>query len=66
MVKNDYICPECGKTAYRMDSGIKCSNCKTIMKSYNPPIRPNLFEKTRAQVYSTGNKWAIENFNATH
>lgn len=24
------------------------------------------FERTRAQVYATGNKWAIENFNATH
>lgn len=24
------------------------------------------FERTRASVYATGNKWAIENFNATH
>lgn len=24
------------------------------------------YERTRAQVYATGNKWAIENFNATH
>jgi len=23
-------------------------------------------ERTRARVYATGNKWAIENFNATH
>lgn len=23
-------------------------------------------ERTRAQVMATGNKWAIENFNATH
>ena len=24
------------------------------------------YERTRASVYATGNKWAIENFNATH
>lgn len=24
------------------------------------------FDRTRSQVYGTGNKWAIENFNATH
>lgn len=23
-------------------------------------------ERTRAAVYATGNRWAIENFNATH
>lgn len=24
------------------------------------------YEKTKAKVYATGNKWAIENFHATH
>ena len=24
------------------------------------------YERTRRAVYATGNKWAIENFNATH
>ena len=24
------------------------------------------YERTKAAVYATGNKWAIENFNATH
>ena len=24
------------------------------------------YERTKAQVYATGNKWAIENFHATH
>lgn len=24
------------------------------------------YERTRAEVYATGNKWAIENFEATH
>lgn len=29
-----------------------------------PPRRP--YERTRAAVMATGNRWAIENFNATH
>lgn len=24
------------------------------------------YDRTKAQVYATGNKWAIENFHATH
>ena len=28
------------------------------------PLSP--YERTRAQVMVTGNKWAMENFNATH
>ena len=28
------------------------------------PLTP--YERTRSAVYATGNKWAIENFNATH
>ena len=31
---------------------------------YRPYISP--YERARAAVYATGNKWAIENFNATH
>lgn len=33
-------------------------------KSTTP--RQSMYERTRAQVYATGNKWAIENFHATH
>ncbi len=33
-------------------------------KSHTRPLSP--YERTRASVYATGNKWAIENFNATH
>jgi hypothetical protein len=28
--------------------------------------RMSAYEKTKAEVYATGNKWAIENFHATH
>lgn len=31
-----------------------------------PQPRMSPYERTRAAVYATGNKWAIENFNATH
>jgi len=31
-----------------------------------PRRRPNHYERTKNAVYATGNKWAIENFNATH
>ena len=27
---------------------------------------PDAYERTRAQVAATGNKWALENFYATH
>lgn len=33
-------------------------------KEVKPRISP--YERTRAAVYATGNRWAIENFNATH
>lgn len=33
-------------------------------EAYVRPLTP--FERTRNAVYATGNKWAIENFNATH
>ena len=33
-------------------------------KTYTRPLTP--YERTRNAVYATGNKWAIENFNATH
>ena len=36
-------------------------------KSGRRPVRAaGTYERTRAMVYATGNKWAIENFNATH
>lgn len=32
---------------------------------YSKP-RMSAYERTKAAVYATGNKWAIENFHATH
>jgi hypothetical protein len=35
-------------------------------KKKKPTQRMSPYERTRAAVYATGNRWAIENFNATH
>lgn len=47
----------------------RCDNFDSIRIS--PEIKKQFrrqtpYERTRAAVYATGNKWAIENFNATH
>lgn len=31
---------------------------------FSRPASP--YERTKAKVYATGNRWAIENFHATH
>ena len=42
-----------------------CSECGTPRTSVNQMLLPP-YERTRATVYATGNKWAIESFNATN
>ena len=40
---------------------------KEVEKEYEKSQpRQSAYERTKAQVYATGNKWAIENFHATH
>lgn len=51
-------CPHCGAN---LDPGEKC-DCKAEKASST--MTP--YEKTYAKVLATGNKWAIENFKATH
>lgn len=51
-------CPHCGAN---LDPGEKC-DCKAEKAS--SAMTP--CEKTYAKVLATGNKWAIENFKATH
>lgn len=47
-------------------------NIRVIGEPKPEDVRPTTrrglspYERTRAMVYATGNKWAIENFNATH
>lgn len=40
--------------------------CGVIWSSNEPQYRETPYERTKRQVYATGNKWAIENFHATH
>lgn len=64
------VCGTCGSKDGEYVSGShferwfcrKC-NCET-----NPVEKYVLspYERTRNAVYATGNRWAIENFNATH
>lgn len=61
------ICAKCKSTdiEYKGNDKCYCNECKseqnTIDKFVSSP-----YERTRAAVYRTGNRWAIENFNATH
>lgn len=51
---------------------VECKDGRTFDKfiddEFNMICKPvqTPYERTRAAVYATGNKWAIENFNATH
>mgnify|MGYP001040173748 CR=1 FL=1 len=70
------ICPACGKSydarpaLSRRDGKTDiCPDCGTrealedLLKA-RKKLSPA--ERTRQQVLATGNRWAIENFNATH
>jgi hypothetical protein len=68
------ICPKCGKEAKlllelsRIDNkSMVCDECG-IMEALDslPQGVLSLQERTRIAVAATGNKWAMENFNATH
>ena len=61
------ICNECksGNIDYLGNDKCYCNECKKETESTDKIIE-SPYERTRRQVYSTGNKWAIENFNATH
>jgi len=57
------ICDECGVIEALKDAGFP----QMIVKETVDEIRRlSPQERTRRDVYRTGNKWAIENFNATH
>ena len=52
------------------NNGSFSCNCKSddempCKNHYNRPS-VSLYERNRSRVYATGNKWAIENWNATH
>ena len=68
------VCPLCGKqytappALSRRDNATSiCPECGTMEALDSVPqgsLTPQ--ERTRLAVAATGNKWAMENFNATH
>jgi NADH pyrophosphatase NudC (nudix superfamily) len=61
------VCAKCGSKEIEYLGGDKCycRNCESEQDSKDKVIE-SPYERTRRAVYATGNKWAIENFNATH
>jgi hypothetical protein len=53
---------KCADCEYGRD--YKCEDGECVPRKREPRMSP--YERTRAAVYATGNRWAIENFNATH
>jgi len=51
-----------------LEAAYKAGAESTRMEDTKPTRRPRAtpYERTRAAVYATGNKYAIENFHATH
>ena len=68
------ICPKCGRRFARLlalsredNKTMICDECGTMEALENLPegtLTPQ--ERTRIAVVATGNRWAMENFNATH
>ena len=66
------VCPTCGKSYPRLlalsrkdNKTMICDACG-MQEALMDWSRASPYQRTKAQVYATGNKWAIENFNATH
>lgn len=52
-----------GRGAVKVNNGF----CNSVsFSSDREERRESAYERTKRQVYATGNKWAIENFHATH
>ena len=46
---------------------VNCARNRALKKRQQEATRRQTpYERTRAAVYATGNRWAIENFHATH
>ena len=73
MKEQPHICPLCGR-AYdeppalsRADNQTDiCPRCGMMEALAAMPRRETPQDRTRRAVYATGNRWAIENFEATH
>lgn len=64
----DFTCDNGNVKVFALDGKLFYSKITNKPKrTYRHPM-PGMstYDRTRAMVYATGNKWAIENFNATH
>ena len=61
------VCSKCGSKNidYLGKNKCFCHNCKEKQDAKDIYVE-HPCERVRSVVLSTGNKWAIENFNATH
>ena len=61
------VCSDCkgNDIKYLGNGRCYCNSCKKETDSMDKIIETP-YERTRRAVYATGNRWAIENFNATH
>lgn len=64
-----YRCNECGNNnsdniKWLFKDEYECLKCGS--HNVSEIYIPHPAERRRAMVYATGNKWAIENWNATH
>lgn len=61
------VCKECGSKNidYIGSDRCFCHECKTEQDTKDIYIE-SPYERNRRAVYASGNKWAIENWNATH
>ena len=61
------VCCECGSSnlEYKGNERWFCNKCQKEVDTRDKYVE-SPFERTRNAVYATGNRWAIENFNATH
>ena len=61
------ICRECGSKNidYLGQGRCYCPDCNKETEARDVIIE-SPYERARRKIYATGNRWAIENFNATH
>ena len=55
-----------GRGAVKKDNSVFVCGIGYSNGHSEPTRRETPYERTKRQVYATGNKWAIENFHATH
>ena len=53
-----------GRGRVKVNNSLGCGEIWTSNDDNHRRETP--YERTKRQVYATGNKWAIENFHATH